>query len=151
MPMNDKTTLRPKFWILAVGLLLAACSAMAQAPPGPDPVGENLFPPELVMAHQREVGLDDGQKNFLRGEILRAQTRFTELQWQLQDNMETLVGMLKQNPVEEDKVLAQLDKVLNAEREIKRAQITLMVRIKNKLTPEQQARLRQLKAESSPH
>jgi hypothetical protein len=41
--------------------------------------------------------------------------------------------------------MAQLDKVLNTEREVKRTQIALMVRIKNKLTPEQQSRLRQLR------
>ena len=57
--------------------------------------------------------------------------------------MESLVTLLKQNPVDEAQVMAQLDKVLNAEREVKRAQIALMVRIKNKLTPEQQSRLRQ--------
>jgi hypothetical protein len=44
-----------------------------------------------------------------------------------------------------------LDKVLNAQREVKRAQIALMVRIKNKLTAEQQAKLRQLRAESTHH
>jgi len=35
--------------------------------------------------------------------------------------------------------------VLNIEREIKRTQIGLMVRIKNNLKPEQQARLRELR------
>jgi len=48
----------------------------------------------------------------------------------------------------EAKVLDQLEKVLGWEREIKRAQITLMVRIKNGLSAEQQARLRQLRAEA---
>jgi len=59
--------------------------------------------------------------------------------------METLVSQLKQQTVDEQQVLAQLDKVLDLEREIKRAQMGLMVRIKNKLTREQQARLRQLR------
>jgi Spy/CpxP family protein refolding chaperone len=53
---------------------------------------------------------------------------------------------IEQDPVDEQQVLAQLDKVLNAEREVKRTQIALMVRIKNKLKPEQQARLRQLRS-----
>ena len=142
--------MRPNMLMLTLWLLSFASCTGAQAPPAQDPIAENLLPPDLVMAHQKEIGLDDAQKNFIRGEILRAQTRFNELQWQLQDNMETLAGILKQNPADEEKVLAQLDKVLNVEREIKRAQIALMVRIKNKLTPEQQARLRQLRAESGP-
>jgi Spy/CpxP family protein refolding chaperone len=42
--------------------------------------------------------------------------------------------------------MSQLDKVLNSEREIKRTQISLLIRIKNKLTPEQQAQLQKLRA-----
>ena len=138
--------MRSRFLLAAICLLTA--SLCAQQPPGPDPIGENLFPPDLVMIHQKAIGLDEAQKNYLRAEILKAQTRFTELQWQLQDAMEGLVSLLKQNTADESKVLEQLDKVLSSEREIKRAQIGLMVRIKNRLTPEQQARLRQLREES---
>jgi Spy/CpxP family protein refolding chaperone len=130
--------------LLAV-LLLAGSTAWAQQTPGPDPVGDNLFPPEQVLANQKAIGLDDAQRNYVRAEVLKAQTRFTELQFQLQDAMEALGGMLKQNPVDEAQVMVQLDKVLNAEREVKRTQIALMVRIKNKLTPEQQSHLRQLR------
>jgi|SRR5437870_694162 len=120
----------------------------AQQPPGGDPVVENLFPPELVMSHQKAIGLDDAQKNYIRGELLKAQTRFTELQWHLQDDMEALLALLKQTPVDEPQVMIRLDKVLNSEREIKRTQISLLVRIKNKLTPEQQSRLQKLRSES---
>jgi Spy/CpxP family protein refolding chaperone len=112
-----------------------------------DPVGDNLFPPELVMAHQGGIGLDETQKTYIRAELLKAQTRFTELQWQLQDSMEALVALLKQTPADETRVIAQLDKVLTSEREIKRTQITLMLRIKNKLTPDQQSRLQKLRTE----
>jgi len=55
--------------------------------------------------------------------------------------MEKLVTLIKQPRVGEQPVLAQLEKVLAAEREAKRQQVTLLVRIKNKLTPEQQAKL----------
>lgn len=119
-------------------------------PPHPDLIGENLFPPDLVMSHQQAIGLDENQKTSIRSEILKTQTRFTELQWQLQDAMESLGSLLKSNTVDEQQVLAQLDKVLNSEREIKRAQVGLMVRIKNKLTPEQQARLRQFREGGPP-
>ncbi len=118
--------------------------------PPPDPVGENLFPPELVMSHQQAIGLDENQKTSIRSELLKTQTRFTELQWQLQDAMESLVSLLKNTTVDEQQVLTQLDKVLNNEREIKRAQLGLMVRIKNRLTPEQQARLRQFREGGPP-
>jgi Spy/CpxP family protein refolding chaperone len=132
-------------WLAAV--LLCPVFVAAQQPTGPDPLTENLFPPELVMAHQKAIDLSDAQKTSIRGELLKAQTRFTELQWQLQDAMEALVSLLKQSPADESQVMSQLDKVLNSEREIKRTQISLLVRIKNKLTPDQQARLQRLRAE----
>lgn len=140
--------------LLWLCLLVAASPALAQppppGPPGHDAVGEHLFPPELVMAHQNAINLTPEQKTYLREEIRKAQFRFTELQWQLQDAVETLGGLLGQDRVEEQQVLAQLEKVLEAERQIKQTQLTLMVRIKNKLTPEQQARLRELRAKAPP-
>jgi len=130
--------------------MLAAGPALAQAqggPPAPpqDPIGEAVFPPELVMQHQQAIGLQPEQKNYIREEMRKAQGRFTELQWQLQDAMESLVSSLQQEQVSESQALAQLERVLDAERQVKTLQITLMVRIKNKLTPEQQGRLRELR------
>jgi Spy/CpxP family protein refolding chaperone len=139
-----------KFWLLAVSFLMfvSPLSAQQQPPHDSDPVGELLFPPELVMARQNAIGLSDAQKTYLRGEVLKAQTRFTELQWQLQDAMEGLIGLLKQSKADEAQVGTQLDKVLATERDIKRAQIGLLVRIKNNLTAEQQHRLQALRVEA---
>ena len=81
----------------AVCALIGCLTLRAQQPPGPDPLGEALFPPELVMSRQAAIGLSDAQKASLRSEMLKAQTRFTELQWQLQDAMEALVMLLKQS------------------------------------------------------
>jgi Spy/CpxP family protein refolding chaperone len=77
----------------------------------------------------------------MRGEIQKTTTRFNELQWQLQDAMEALHGTMKANPVNEQVALGQLDKVLDAEREIKRLHFSLAISLKNKLTPEQQEKL----------
>ena len=112
-------------------------------PPHPpmDPLGEAMFPPDMIMQHTRELGLTDEQKTFMRGEIQRTTTRFNELQWQLQDAMEALHETMKSNSVNEQQALAQLDKVLDAEREIKRLHVGMAIRIKNQLTPEQQQKL----------
>jgi len=112
-------------------------------PPGPmnDPLGDAMFPPEMIMQHTRDLGLTDEQKTYMRGEIQRTTTRFNELQWQLQDAMEALHSTMKANPVNEQLAMGQLDKVLDAEREIKRLHFGLAINIKNKLTPEQQEKL----------
>ena len=143
--------MKARMFVLCAVVLLALGSALAQpAPqaPGPDPLGENLFSPELVMSHQEAIGLAPEQKTYIRDELRKAQLKFTDLQWQLQDAMEMQGSLLKQNSVEEAAVLAQLEKVLATEREIKRTQLSLMIRIKNKLTPQQQARLRELRTAS---
>jgi len=119
----------------------------AQQPPD-DPLRDVLFPPEAVMQHQQSLGLSEEQKNNLKAEVRQAQLKFTELQWSLQDEMERLAALLKQSKVDEKLAAAQLDKVLAAEREIKRAQLMLLIRIKNNLTPAQQSQLRELVAKS---
>lgn len=112
-------------------------------PPGrmDDPFGDAMFPPDLIMQHTRDLGLTDEQKAYMRGEIQKTTTRFNELQWQLQDAMEALHATMKANPVNEQLALSQLDKVLDAEREIKRLHFGLAISIKNKLTPDQQEKL----------
>jgi Spy/CpxP family protein refolding chaperone len=129
------------------GILVVALSSLAmmraQSPPD-DPLRDILFPPELVMQNQQALGLSEDQKNYLKSELTQAQTHFTELQWKLQGEMERFASMLKQPNVDERAALAQLDNVLAAEREIKRTQIGLLIRIKNHLSPEQQAQLRQI-------
>jgi Spy/CpxP family protein refolding chaperone len=112
----------------------------APPPPG-DPLAGSLFPPEMIMQHQRELALTEDQKTFMRGEIQRTTTRFNELQWQLQDAMEALSDTMKGTSVNEQLALQQLDKVLDGEREIKRLHMEMAIRIKNKLTAEQQMKL----------
>ena len=59
-----------------------------------------------------------------------------------------MASIVKQERLDEGQTLAQLDKILNLEREIKRAHFTLIVRLKNALTPEQQTRLQEIKRKS---
>ncbi len=135
--------MRLTFCVLGV-LLLSFSAVSAQPQPQRDPFAGNLFPPELVMQHQQTLGLSEGQKTFLKAELRNTQTRLTESQWDVQDEVEKLAVLMKQDQVDEARALTQLDKVLGLEREIKRTHIGLLIRIKNTLTPDQQARLREI-------
>ena len=84
--------------------------------PPEDPMEGDMFSPDMIMQHQRELGLTDEQKTFMRGEINKTAARFNDLQWQLQDAMEALHETMKSNNVNEQQALAQLDKVLDTER-----------------------------------
>lgn len=113
--------------------------------PNDDPLADVMFPPEMIMQHQRELALTDAQKQFMRGEIQRTSNRFNELKWQLEDAMEALHETMKGNQVNEQQAMAQLDKVLDAEREIKAIHMQMNIRIKNQLTPDQQMKLQTMR------
>lgn len=143
--------------LMLVVLLAAAAPLTAQQPqtpqarppqgaPGPDLFGKYLFPPELIMQRQQAIGVTDAQRDQIRGEIQKAQSTFTDVQWRLAGQAEKMEKLLQGTQIDEGRVLAQVDSVLTLERQIKRAQIALLVRIHNALTEQQQARLRQLRA-----
>jgi Spy/CpxP family protein refolding chaperone len=120
-------------------------------PPPPDMLNNSVFPPDVIMEHQREIGLTDQQKAFMRGEINKTSTVFNDLQWQLQDAMEALRDTMKADQVNEQLALAQLDKVLDAEREIKKLHMALAIRIKNNLTADQVQKLMNLNRHGDGH
>jgi Spy/CpxP family protein refolding chaperone len=139
--------MRTRVLCICAAFLFAAGVGRAQQP-DQDPIGQSFFAPELVIQHQEAIGLSAEQKEYFKTEIRQAQLKFTELQWKLQDEMEKLVALVKQPHVDEQQVLAQLEKLLAAEREVKREQVTLLVRIKNKLTLEQQGKLAELRSKT---
>src|SRR5579859_1524817 len=118
-----RTEMKTKLLITCAALLFFAGLIRAQQQPNQDPFGQNFFAPDLVMQHQEAIGLNDEQKTFLKTEIRQAQVKFTEWQWKLQDEMEKLSALVKQPHVEEQDAVAQLEKILAIERDIKRAQV----------------------------
>jgi Spy/CpxP family protein refolding chaperone len=109
------------------------------AKPQPDPF-DALIPPDVVMAHQNELGLSDAQRQVLRQAVQESQGRFADLQWRLSAETERLGTLLRERVIDERRVLEQVDRVLALERDAKRAKLVVLVRIRNTLTPEQQAR-----------
>jgi Spy/CpxP family protein refolding chaperone len=114
-------------------------------PPHGDAMMDNFFPPELVMRHQKDIALTADQQAAIRAEMRKTMPKFMELQWQQSDEEEAMQALLKQDHPDEKQVLAQLDKLLAVENDLKRMQLGNLVRIKNILTPEQQAKLTELK------
>ena len=119
-------------------------------PHPPDPLGHLMFPPDMILNHARQLNLTEEQKTMMRTEIQKTTASFQELQWKLQDQVELLQEAMKSTSVNEQQALAQLDKVLDIEREIKRLHIGLAVRLKNRLTPEQQEQLHKMRMNHRP-
>jgi Spy/CpxP family protein refolding chaperone len=140
--------------VLGLAVLLAPTAVVAQVhtpPPSMPRHGMDmehvLFPAELVMQHQRELGLTAQQRTTITEAVKALQAGVVDHQWQLQDEQQKLHELLAQPTVEEAAALAQVDKVLELERTIKRLHLGMLVRIRNALTPEQHERLRALHGE----
>lgn len=124
-------------------VLLAASPVRAQQPgqPADDPLARVLVPPELVMQHQQDIGLRPEQRAVITKAIQDFQNRVVDLQWRMQEQSQRLAALLDKPSVDQAAALAQVDELLSLEREVKRAHMTLLIQIKNTLTPDQQARL----------
>lgn len=142
---------------LTLAFALVCCSALvAQQPPPPqsppdDPLARVLFPPELVMQHQQDIALRPEQRAAITKAIQEFQNKVVDLQWKMQDQSQRLVTLLEKPTVDQAAALTQVDEVLGVEREVKRAHITLLIQIKNTLSPEQQAKLTTARAGGAPH
>ena len=124
--------------------LLLTCS-MEAAPPHPDPLDENLFPPELIMQNADEINLGDEQRERIEEEMRKAHERFTDMHAERERRLEAMSTLLKKERINESAALAQFEKVMAQELEIRRAHLSLVIGLKNKLTPEQQTKLMEIK------
>jgi len=136
--------------LLAIPLVFVAALAHAEAPKpgGDDPIGARLFPPELIMKHQRELAVEDKQRDAIVAEVQKTQAQLVPLQWQMQGASEAMAKLLDAPKLDEAKVLAQADKIMGIEREFKRAHLTLLIRLRNLLSETQRARLMELRKEA---
>ncbi len=134
-------------WMLLI--LLCAALAHAEAPhagaPTDDPLAKRLFPPELIMTHQQELAIDDKQRAAILHEVEKTQSAVLPLQWQMGSAAGELARLLDEPKLEEARVLAQADKVMDLERQVKRAHLGLLVRLRNLLTDAQRAKLKELR------
>jgi Spy/CpxP family protein refolding chaperone len=120
----------------AILFLLLATPLVAQEPE-PE-FAKYLFPPELVMQHQQALRLTPEQRTSITQGIRDLQLKVLDLQWKMQDEAQKLTALVEGSRVDEAQTLAQVDRVLGIEREIKRAHMALLVRIKNVLEQRQQ-------------
>jgi Spy/CpxP family protein refolding chaperone len=131
------------FFALLTVLLPVSAMLAADRPPA-DPLGSAFFPPEAIMQAHERIGMGQEQLEAFRARIEKTQTSSEPLRQRLERETAALVALAKQEHVNEAALLAQLDKLLDAEREVKHLQIGMLAAIKNLLTPEQQVRLREI-------
>lgn len=118
-------------------------SASSREPLGA--VESRLYPPELVMDHQGELGIEPKQRDALLHEVQRGQSEMLHLQWDLQGEKEKLVKVLDGEKVDEQASAAAAARVMERENKVKGSHLAMLVRVKNLLTGPQQAQLKSIR------
>ena len=113
---------------------------------GPQGMEKYLYPPELVMEYQDEIGLSAEQKRDVKKAYLDAEVQFVDLKWELQEAQSTLEKELESSEVNEGVAKDKLEAVLQLENRIKVLQLEAQIRVKNLLTYEQKEKLGQLRS-----
>lgn len=124
--------------MMAALLVLPYGGAAQEDGDEPDPFTDVFFAPEFIMQNRRAIDLTDEQRDAITGVIQEFQGRAVSSQFELLDEVQTLVEILSDAEVDLDRAMDQVDQFLDTENNVKRAQFELLIRIKNILTPEQQ-------------
>ncbi|MEW6364582.1 MAG: hypothetical protein AB1714_08075 [Acidobacteriota bacterium] len=124
-----------------------------QPPPQgePGPIEKYLFPPDLIMVHQAEIGIKDEQREEIITAVQEAQSKIMRLQWEMHQAMGQIERELESPRVDEAKALGTSGRITDIEGQIKQIHLGLLIRIKNRLSEEQQRRLTELRRVHAPH
>ncbi len=140
---------------LGAALLLGGCARAslpgdgnAPAVRAPEnPLDRVLFSAERVMNHQAALRLTPEQRQAIQQAVQDGQAKMLDLQWEMSAAREHLAQALDVERPDEAAVRASAEKVVEIEGQIKLAHLSMLVRVKGLLTPEQQSAL---KAMASP-
>jgi Spy/CpxP family protein refolding chaperone len=138
---------RTSLWVLVVVLLLSVPRGAWANAEEDDPFQGRLLPVELVMAFRREIDLTREQSAAIGELVVELQEAVAKPQWQMQSTYFDLLESLDEPRVDEQRVMTLAEQALIQENVIKLAQIRLLVRVRNLLTPDQVAFLQARVAE----
>ncbi len=113
-------------------------------PQGVPPFARDLFPPELVLQNQMAIGLGEPQVASIKKLLNETHSRTLDIDTDLNRAVEKLKKAIAPSHVDEGAALGYMDQVLRLETEKKKAHLEMLIRLKNLLTEEQQAKLREL-------
>jgi Spy/CpxP family protein refolding chaperone len=130
--------------VLGGGVAAAEHDMMGPGRMGPPSFLRQLFVPAVIMEHQTDIGLSDEQRQAISKEMNETQKQVLDLRWQLEEKTAALDKLLASDKVDETAALARVDELMKIEEQLKRAHLGLLIRVKNLLTPAQQATLRKL-------
>ena len=96
-----------------------------------------LYPPDIIMRHQKRLGITDPQRKQITAAVKTFQLEVADLQWSMQSEQQSLRQSFSGYTINTKESLAQAEKVLALENQFKLAHFRLLIAIKNALTEEQ--------------
>lgn len=162
---------RSRSWSIACALALSwtLAGAVLAGPPPPRPAGpggppgpfrsdlsplsptlRDLYPPELILENQGALAMTEDQIQALKKMLQDTHTASLDIQITLQRHVEALRNALRGPRVDEVAALAAADKVMQLESATKRTHLSMLIRIKNLLTPDQIRRIESLHPRGGP-
>ncbi|MDH3350711.1 MAG: hypothetical protein OEM60_08480 [Gammaproteobacteria bacterium] len=132
--------MRKGLLILLVAACLAAASAYAGGPKE-DVFKGKLFAPNIILENQAELSLSKQQFTQIRKAVVEVQANVAEHEWDVREAYQNIMAELDEMPIDEQQVLEHVSAALRAENEVKKLQVTMLIRLKNLLTDEQIAYL----------
>jgi Spy/CpxP family protein refolding chaperone len=134
-----------RFVMLTLLVAGSASALQGQDKKAEDAFAKALFAPELVLKYAGEIGLKPAQRQTIIDLIKRVQGDLVGVQLEMAEPAQELLTILEQPQVDETQALSKVDRVLTLERDVKKMQLSLLIKIKNALTREQQERLKSLR------
>jgi Spy/CpxP family protein refolding chaperone len=107
-------------------------------------------PPSPRCRPSRALSVSAKQRSAIQDAVKDAQSKVVDLQFRMSAEVEKLQRLIQAASPDEPKVLDEVNRVLTLERDMKVAQMTLMVRIKSQLTERQQGLLDQMRGGQPP-
>lgn len=108
------------------------------------PMEGSLFPPDLILSNQIALGVSAEQVTAIKKLLGETHNRVLDVQTDLRRVTEQLRGAVDASKVDEAAALGFATQAMDLEKQIKTAHLTLMIRVKNLLTPEQQEKAKAL-------
>ena len=127
--------------VAAVLVLGGAVFAQASGEGG---LPASLFPHDLVMDNQEEIGLSEQQVEALSTLLAELDAETAAIHQEIPAASEELTEILAQTQINETQAMASFNTILDLERQERRIWLRRLIRVKNVLTEAQQDQLREI-------
>jgi len=130
--------------VLLLSLAFASPFANAQGAGNQKDVFKGkLFAPNIILENQDALALTKEQFTAIKAAVVEVQGSVAEHEWDLREAYMKTLASLDESPIDEDKVMKNVEAALLAENQVKQLQVRMLIRLRKLLTDEQVEYLRE--------